>query len=405
MKEKDHRRIAIINSVSNKSTGKISMGLYKYYKALGAEVYFCYGYGEKSKNRDLYKIDYNVERYTHAFLTRLTGYQGYFSTFATRRLLKFLSEHQINTIYGVGLHGYYLNEPMFFEYVSKNHIDFVYIMTEEYPFYGKCGYANKCTNYLKGCGKCPYLKEYPKSWFFDRTATMFNMKKKAYSEIKDHSVFVGPEYTINAGLKSPLLKDIKTQVIDEAVDTDFYYPRDTTEIEKEYGIDSKKIVILCVAPSSQGKKGTKYFLELARRFEENDNYVFVHVGYTDDLSVVPKNYVAIGYVYDQEKLAQLYSIGDLMVFPSLLDTMPNTCLESLSCGVPLLCFNTSGMPYLGGPDVLTLVEPKNVDQLYDVVIKTGKKTCEIINICRDYAIKRYSSKHYFEKLQKVLEQI
>ncbi len=395
---KADKRVAIINSVAEKSTGKISYGLLNYLLGEGIEAVFCYGYGEKLDDPHTYRIDYTIERYIHAFLARLTGYQGAFSTFATKRLIKYLDKKNVNTIYGVGLHGYYLNEKMLFDYIADRGISFVYIMTEEYAFYGKCGYANKCLNYLKGCGDCPYLREYPSSWLFDRTAEMFQMKKNAYERIKEKSVFVGPEYTITAGKKSPLLSGIKTEIIDEAIDTDFYAPRDTEQLRKELNIIEDKIIIICVAPSDQGKKGTKYYTELARRLENDERYVFVHVGYVDHNRDLPSNYIPIGYVRDQELLAKYYSLGDLFVFPSLLDTMPNACLEALSCGTPLLCFDTSGMSYLGPREIVELVETKNVDQMYQYVVNIGKKSRELSQKCRDYAIKRYDRRLYYKRL-------
>ena len=395
-------KVAIINSVAEKSTGKISYGLAKYLKKSGIDTIFCYGYGKRLNDPDTYRIDNKYERYIHVFFARLTGYQGAYSTCATKRLIKYLDSKQINAIYGVGLHGYYLNEKMFWDYVADRKIKFIYIMTEEYPFYGKCGYANDCTNYLYGCGNCKYLKEYPKSWFADRTAEMFEMKRNAYKNICEHAIFVGPEYTIKIGKKSPILNNIRTIIIDEAIDTNFYSPRDTRKLKLELKLDDSKVVILCIAPSNQGKKGAKYFTELARRFNDNEKYVFIHVGYMGTHVGLPSNYIPIGYVADQELLAQYYSLGDLFVFPSLLDTMPNTCLEALSCGLPLLCFNTSGMPYLGDESVLTLVEPKDVDALVEVVKHTEKRTDDLTRRCRQYAVNRYNSEVYYEKLKELL---
>ena len=403
--DRNKRRVAIINSVANKSTGKICSGLLRHLNDSGIIAVFCYGYGEKIANSNMYRIDCKFERYFHVLCARITGYQGRYSTLATRRLINYLDEKKINTIYGVGLHGYYLNERMFFDYVAERKIDFVYVMTEEYAFYGKCGYSNKCSNYLRGCGQCPYLHEYPRSWFFDRTRELFAMKKRAYERIKDHSIFVGPEYTITEGKKSPLLRDIKTEIIDEAIDTDFYYPRNTNILRADLGISEETIVILCVAPSAYGKKGTKYFVELAKRFENDFKYIFVHVGYTGIKEGLPANYIPIGYISDQNTLAEFYSLGDLFVFPSLLDTMPNACLEALACGVPLLCFNTSGMPFLGDDSVLTLVEPKDVDAMEEVVKKTAKRTQKTTNICRQYAINRFSSKDYYCKLERILDRL
>ena len=117
------------------------------------------------------------------------------------------------------------------------------------------------------------------------------------------------------------------------------------------------------------------------------------------------NYIPIGYVYDQNELTEYYSLGDLFVFPSLVDAMPNTCIEALACGSPLLLFNTSGMPYLADDTVAYYVEPKNVDQMEDVVKNIVKKDESRIKQCRDYACKRYDKKTYFENLRKIGESL
>lgn len=83
--------------------------------------------------------------------------------------------------------------------------------------------------------------------------------------------------------------------------------------------------------------------------------------------------------------------------------MPNACLEALACGTPLLCFNTSGMPYMADETVMTLVEPENVDQMVGVIKKTKKKDETIINTCRNYALKRFDNQKYFERLVSIMK--
>ena len=391
------KNIAIVNSVSDRSTGKISSGLQVYLNNNGYNAFLCYGHGEKIEGHNKYRIDFPVEHYFHAFMTRLFGKQGAYSIFATKRLIKFLEEKEIDTVFGVGLHGYYLNEKMFFDYIIEKNLKFIYVMTEEYAYLGKCGYSDGCLNYLDGCGHCPQLKEYPKSLFFDRTAQMYKIKKYAYENMKK-AVFVGPKYTIEAGKKSPLLNGCNLAVVDEAIDTTFYSPRDTKSIRDELKIADEKIVILCIAPSSYPRKGTRYFLELARSFEGDDRFVFVHVGFTNKKEGLPTNFIPVRYISDQNKLAEFYSLGDLFVFPSLLDTMPNACLEALSCGTPLLCFDISGMSYLGPERIVKLVDAESVEQLKRVVSGTKKKDAEISQECREYALARYDNRFYYSKL-------
>lgn len=214
-------------------------------------------------------------------------------------------------------------------------------------------------------------------------------------------------FFVEKAKESPLLQNAKIVELDESIDMDIYYPRNTDNLYSELGISDNKIVITCIAPFNNtvnDRKGCRFFIELARRFESNNNYIFIHVGYMcEDKSFLPKNYIPIGFIRDQNKLAEYFSIGDLFVFPSLLDTMPNACLDSLACGVPLLCFDISGMPYVSDNTVGTFVEARNVTELQKVVQKIVKKNSDIIQRCRSYALSRYDSKKYNERLMQIGE--
>jgi len=43
-------------------------------------------------------------------------------------------------------------------------------------------------------------------------------------------------------------------------------------------------------------------------------------------------------------MCQLYNSSDLFFIPSIQDNLPNTVLESLSCGTPVIGFDIGGIP-------------------------------------------------------------
>ena len=393
------KNVAILNTCISGSTGKIASGLHEKLILKGYNSYFCYGREDSNKKQGYYKIGNVLNKYFHAGLAKFFGLQGIGSVIPTTRLTNFFKRKSIDTLFIVSLHGYYLNERILYRCTSKMNINIIYIMIDEYAYLGNCAYSDNCEGYINECKECLRRNDYIPLKSLNSPSLVFEIKKRGYHANKN-MIFVGPQYTIEKARKSPLLSNRKLILLDEAVNTDLYIPQDTNKLRLELGIKENQIVILCIAPFSYKRKGCKYFVELARRFEHNNRYVFVHVGFDVNPKKVdlPRNYIKIGYIKNQSLLAQYYSLGDLFVFPSLLDTMPNACLEALSSGTPLLIFNISGMPYIADETVATFVEAADVDSMVKVVEKTSKKTNDKSRICREYALRRYDSKIYYNKL-------
>lgn len=398
-----NRYSCILNTCDWGSTGKIAKGLQQYLQRDGEKTIFCYGRGEKRDDEERFRFCTKMDVGVHYVDTKITGRLNASSKVATKRLIARLHKLGVKEIYIVNLHGHVLNEKMFLDYLIKDDIHVVYIMADESAFLGNCVYRSGCEAYLNGCADCQRLGGMAKLLCPDASKKAYQVKKAAYERIKDIT-FVGPEFVILAARTSPLLEGKRLEIVDEAIDVSVNVPRDTTALREQLGIKDDQIVIGCVAPYSYPRKGVRYLVEAARKLENDERFVFVQVGFDiKDKSFLPKNYIPIGYVNGQELLTEYYSLADLFVFPSLHDTMPNACLEALSCGSPLLCFNTSGMPYMADETVMTLVEPEKVDQMVEVIRKTKKKDETIINTCRNYALKRFDNQKYFERLVSIMK--
>lgn len=112
-------------------------------------------------------------------------------------------------------------------------------------------------------------------------------------------------------------------VIHNGVDTDLFYPRETT-ISKEY--------LLFVG--DQERKG----LSKIQDFASISPFPIYVVGNTD-----PKvaNTKYLGYL-DQEELARYYSSAKATIHPALFEAFGNVVLESLACGTPVVASPNCG---------------------------------------------------------------
>ena len=400
-------KVAIINSVIDYgSTGQLAHELYKYAKKNEYEAYVFYGRGKKSKDKNIIKIDYDIEVFFHKVLTLLTGYQGYFSNHATNKLIKYISKLGISKVILLNIHGYYLNEKKILNFLKQNKIKTIYVTPDEYPGLGKCCYNEGCDKYQTECYDCPQKARYPKSLFFDRSNRIFNDKKEVYDGFSSLEL-VGPLNNIVKFKKSALTKNIQMKELSWGIDLELYNYCFDEHIYDKYKIPKDKIIILTVAKYSSEVKGVKkYFFETAKKLE-NTKFHFINVGYDGNLNSeeIPKNMTLINYINDQKELTKIYSIADLYLLCSTSDTMPLSCLIALACKTPISCFYTSGLKYLVDEWSIAckFIKSIDVDSVVNVIITMHKKDKKAMIECRKVAENKYSIKCFTKKVFELLE--
>ncbi len=403
-------RILIINAnVKNSSTGKIAYGFYKKLKAYGHEAVLAFGMGESidDKDPDLVKFTPYLEPKFHFRYNLITGYHGLFGPVSSLRLNKLIDSFKPDLIQLYNLHGYFMNIHSLFKKLSALGIPAVYGMLDEYPYLGYCCYAYDCEKYKDGCRNCTheFNDRYLKSLFFNRARQTWEIKKKDYDSVKK-LVFTAPEWVVKRAEESSLLAGRDIRVVDEYVDNkETFIIRDPMDIRREHNIGEDKIILLDVAPSYDPRKGVSCFIELARRFEKDERFVFINVGYKGSGEDLPSNFIGVGFVSDQKKLAEYYSAADLFICTSFADTMPNSCLDAMSCGTPVLGFDITGIPYIAKAPVGRFIKPGDLDEMSSVVCSTKKKDSDLVMECREYALRRYSIDTYYEKQMEIYEDL
>ena len=392
-------KIAIINMYAKMgSTGSIAYRLGSYFRERGHETFMIYG--RENKIKDYPSSLHNqskLEEKLHGVLSKLTGLQGYFSDFGTTRMFKALDRFKPDAVVLINIHSGYLHEARLWKYLAERKLKTVYILADEYAMLGNCCFAYECTEYETGCKKCSDIHRYPDSLFFDVAGKVVQMKKKAYDAMGDLLTFVAPNINIQKAKKSYLLTDRKLEIANWGISPTQYAPTDPELARKEFSLPQGKRVILSVASFIDPRKGiSTHFLACAKNTKETD-LLFVNVGY-DGNETLPDNFVGIPYVKDKKLLASLVTLADLVVMPSRGETLPVTCLISLSCGTPLCLFDSWGGLAIGEGEHLKLVEAENTEKLLSVIEQTEKKTEHIETICKNYVRQNFDEDAFYERI-------
>ena len=146
-------QINVINELS--STGRTTSELGEYLKKNNFESRIAVSIGEKSD--EVYIIGNKLDHKIHAVLSRLFGLQGYFSYFATRKLLSYINRENPDVVHLRNLHGNFIHVPLLFKYLKKKQIPTVITLHDCWFYTGKCCHYTmiKCEKWKDSCGKCP----------------------------------------------------------------------------------------------------------------------------------------------------------------------------------------------------------------------------------------------------------
>ena len=152
------------------------------------------------------------------------------------------------------------------------------------------------------------------------------------------------EYLRSASLSSSIFAQYPHKVIRNSLNLDTFKPYPQSTTRRLWNLPDNKTIILFVSEDIQNKrKGFDLLLAAFNELpsEQSEKLVLCAVGQKNrDL---PPQVRYLGHLRDEMLLALAYSAVDLFVLPSREDNLPNTMLEALACGTPVLSFATGGM--------------------------------------------------------------
>ncbi len=221
----------------------------------------------------------------------------------------------------------------------------VWTLHDMNPFTGGCHYAGDCEKYKTDCHHCPQLAGTING---DYSHGELRKKLAAFSDTDTRKMVIASPSTwlMNASKSSKALSGFEHHLVPYGIDSSVYKLKDKAASKKSLGLPGNKKVILFVAYLVDNvRKGYSLLTEAIKSINKDEYSVCTVGAKTPDTSAFSDIEVhQLGYIEDEQLLSTVYNAADMFVIPSLADNLPNTVLESLMCGTPVIAFPVGGIP-------------------------------------------------------------
>lgn len=397
-------RILLINSVCGTgSTGRIVTDLANDITKRGHTCSIAYGLGEERHIKDIETIKLSSIQgyYLSNFLSKISGITGKFNDIATRKLIRHIEVFKPDIIHLHNLHGYYINVFMLFKFLNISKIPIIWTLHDCWGYTGNCAHYSyiNCSKWQDVCHKCPQIKEYPQSFFFDFTSQMFEWKKTFFlnAPIK---VITTPSQWLCDEVKHSFLNKFTCVPVYNGIDTEQFRIK-RSSFKKKNNFEKRKI-ILGVANAWSSKKGLYDFFRLADIIPEE--YKIVLVGLSKkQIDELPSSIYGIQRTESVNQLVDIYNAADIFINPSYEETFGLVTAEALLCGVPVITYDKTAVPEVAEAPYGRIVTAGDIQGLLKAIICTPQYDRIAV---RTSALKYSKSKmlgKYMELYEKAVE--
>lgn len=270
-------------------------------------------------------VPYRQNKYMRYYADLMGGSGSYESVTFPEAIYDITRHPIVQSADVVNLHweGNMLHYPSFFKKISK---PVVWTLHDMNPFCGIAHYSHDIE------ANPSYL------WLEDK------IRKIKESAIRSNAnIYVVELCPWMQGLakKSKAFEFAFHTIIPNSINPNVFKPYNRNAVRQIFDLPLNEPVLLCCGQNLNVKR--KGFDLLQKAISNlGEKCTLVTIGRMDD---VPRgvNYRPFGTVADGRLMAMLYAGADACLIPSREDNLPNTMLEALLCGTPVIAFPVGGM--------------------------------------------------------------
>jgi glycosyltransferase involved in cell wall biosynthesis len=227
----------------------------------------------------------------------------------------------------------------------------VLTMHDAWMLGGHCAHSFNCERWKTGCGSCPDLGIYPA---IERDATSFNWRRKHGIYSRSRIYVSTPSRWLMDKVEQSMLNQavIDARVIPNGVDRSVFHPGDMAISRARLGIPADARVLLFTANGVRHNVFKDYetlkgaIAHVAEQMK-GEKVIFVALGEGEEVATEQVGNAEIRYITYQpnvETVARYYQSANLYLHASRADTFPNSVIEALACGTPVIGTAVGGIP-------------------------------------------------------------
>jgi glycosyltransferase involved in cell wall biosynthesis len=213
---------------------------------------------------------------------------------------------------------------------------------------GHCAHAFDCERWKTGCGHCPDLTILPP---VQRDATAYNWQRKHRIYAQSKLYVATPSRWLMQKVEQSILQPavIEGRVIPNGIDLSLFQPGNKQAARQALGIEGTTNMVLFAASTIRQNPWKDYqtmqaAVTLLAERRSNQKLLFIALGDT-----APERHVGqavirfVPYQQDPQTVVQYYQAADVYIHAAKADTFPNTVLEALACGTPVVATAVGGI--------------------------------------------------------------
>lgn len=224
----------------------------------------------------------------------------------------------------------------------------VVTMHDMWTFTGGCHYSGACTGYEEVCAHCPKVRK-P---FHGVIQNHRESKARLWQQFLPAIRWVGcSQWLADCARKAGILPAGAIENIPNPIDTKIFECYPPLQAKRALQLPHDRFVLLCGAASLKDRrKGMDILLEALRLMERQypaiaSKVLFCTFGKAAELtpfSLIEHRH--LGSFKEPSELNRLYAAADAYVLTSRQDNLPNTIMEALASGTPVLATPVGGIP-------------------------------------------------------------